>query len=215
MADEDWRQILGPTLRERTSPGTAPPPAIARFAAILDEAAGSEFLTARMYLDLRTWLPDQMLTKVDRATMAHGLEARVPFLDHRLVEFAMGLPDRAKFRRHTLKWFPKRAFAGRLPAAILHRRKHGFEVPLSAWLRGPLREMVRSALSAAALQRHGMFEPSFVARMLDEHEASRRNWSREIFGLLVFQLWYERWMSAPLDLPIPRPAVSWAEGAAC
>jgi hypothetical protein len=60
-----------------------------------------------------------------------------------------------------------------------------------------------------------MFEPSFVARMLDEHEASRRNWSREIFGLLVFQLWYERWMSAPFDLQIPRPAVSWAKGAAC
>jgi asparagine synthase (glutamine-hydrolysing) len=212
LGDAEWQQLLGPALRDLA---TTPPPAVARMAGIVDEAVGSEFLTSRMYLDLRTWLPDQMLTKVDRATMAAGLEARVPFLDHRVVEFAMGLSDRAKFRLRTLKWFLKGAYARRLPASILDRPKHGFEVPLDEWLRGPLKDLARSALSTPALRQHGLFEAAFVGRMLDEHETSRRNWSREIFGLLVFQLWYERWVSGA---PAPEAAgvgASRAEGRVC
>jgi asparagine synthase (glutamine-hydrolysing) len=159
-------------------------------------AAGSraDFLNRRMYLDIRTWLPDQMLTKVDRATMAHGLEARLPFLDHRLVEFAMGLPGEAKFTIGRLKRFLKEAFRELLPASIRHRRKHGFEVPLDEWLRGPLRDLARDALAPPRLAAHGLFEPMEVGRLLDEHEARSRNWSREIYGLLVFQMWHDRWM---------------------
>jgi asparagine synthase (glutamine-hydrolysing) len=127
-----------------------------------------------------------------------------------MVEFAMGLSDRAKFRLRTLKWFLKRAYARRLPASILRRRKHGFEVPVDEWLRGPLKDLARSALGGAALRQHGLFEPAFVGRMLDEHEASRRNWSREIFALLVFQLWYDRWVAggpAPEAAPARRAQV--------
>src|SRR5580765_455408 len=113
---------------------------------MLAEAESADFVTKRMHLDVRTWLPDQMLTKVDRATMAHGLEARLPFLDHRVVEFAMGLPDRAKFSLRTPKRFLRRAFADLLPARILRRRKHGFEVPIGEWLRGPLRGVAHSVL---------------------------------------------------------------------
>ena len=186
----DLAALAGPALRE-----VGPSTVAARFASIVDEAAAADFLTRRMHLDLRTWLPDQMLTKVDRATMAHGLEARVPFLDHRVVEFAMGLSDEAKFTVLSLKRFLKGAFAELLPPEVLHRRKHGFEVPLDEWLRGPLRGLARAALEGAALRRHGLVDPAFVTRMLDEHERAVRNWSSEIFALLVFQLWYDRWMT--------------------
>jgi asparagine synthase (glutamine-hydrolysing) len=185
-----WPDLAGPALRD-----LGPSRVAERYASILDEGAASGFLTRRMYLDLRTWLPDQMLTKVDRATMAHGLEARVPFLDHRVVEFAMGLSDEAKFTVLTLKRFLKAAFGGLLPPSILHRRKHGFQVPIDEWLRGPLRDLTRSVLDPAVLRRHGLVEPAFVTRMIDEHEAGTRNWSTEIFGLLVFQLWHDRWMT--------------------
>jgi asparagine synthase (glutamine-hydrolysing) len=186
----DLTALAGPALRGLPVSGVS-----ARFAAILEEPGSADFLTRRMALDVRTWLPDQMLTKVDRATMAHGLEARVPFLDHRVVEFAMGLSDQAKFTILSLKRFLKRAFAGLLPPEILHRRKHGFEVPVDEWLRGPLRGMARDVLAGPALRRHGLVDPAFVARMLDEHERAVRNWSGEIFAVLVFQLWYDRWMT--------------------
>jgi asparagine synthase (glutamine-hydrolysing) len=198
FSEQQWTELAGPALR-----GLGPSRIAATFAAILDEGAAADFLTRRMYLDVRTWLPDQMLTKVDRATMAHGLEARVPFLDHRVVEFAMGLSDEAKFTMRSLKRFLKSAFDGLLPPKVLHRRKHGFQVPVDEWLRGPLRGLARSVLDSAALRKHGVVDPAFVARIVDEHEAGTRNWSTEIFGLLVFQLWYDRWMSRGGGLAAP------------
>jgi asparagine synthase (glutamine-hydrolysing) len=196
FSEKNWARLAGPALQ-----AAGPPRAAAHFAALLGEASGADFLARRMYLDVRTWLPDQMLTKVDRATMAHGLEARVPFLDHRVVEFAMGLPDEARFHLRSLKRFLKLAFADLLPAAILHRAKHGFQVPVDEWLRGPLRGLVHDALAEPALARHGLFAPPFVARMVREHEEGARNWSREIFGLLVFQLWYDRWIASARAAP--------------
>src|SRR5207237_452234 len=185
-----WPDLAGPALRD-----LGPSRVAERYASILDEGAASGFLTRRMYFDVRTSLPDQMLTKVDRATMAHGLEARVPFLDHRLVEFAMRLPQAAKFRPWRLKHLPKLAFADRLPRALLHRRKHGFQLPLDDWLRGSLRGFVRDALTPAALARHGVFDGGGVRALLDAHDARRRNHGRQIFGILVFQLWWERWLA--------------------
>jgi asparagine synthase (glutamine-hydrolysing) len=188
---EVFAQLLGERLR-----ALPPQDARERYAAVFAEGHAAQFLNQRMYFDIRTWLPDQMLTKVDRATMAHGLEARVPFLDHRLVELAMTIPDEHKFTIRTLKRFLKAAFADRLPQAILHRKKHGFEVPVDEWLRGPLRDVARSALSPGALAAHGFFEPAPVVRMLDEHEARQRNWSKELFTLLVFQMWHRSWFEA-------------------
>jgi len=187
---EQWRAVAGPVLREARPEDTT-----ADQLSVLGQAGGADFLGRRMYFDVRTSLPDQMLTKVDRATMAHGLEARVPFLDHRLVEFAMRLPQAAKFRPWRLKHLPKLAFADRLPRALLHRRKHGFQLPLDDWLRGSLRGFVRDALTPAALARHGVFDGGGVRALLDAHDARRRNHGRQIFGILVFQLWWERWLA--------------------
>jgi asparagine synthase (glutamine-hydrolysing) len=191
---EAWAQLPGERLR-----ALGPHDAAARYRAVLAEGRPAQFLNQRMYFDIRTWLPDQMLTKVDRASMAHGLEARVPFLDHRLVELAMSIPDEQKFTIRVLKRFLKTAFADRLPPEILHRRKHGFQVPVDEWLRGPLRDVARTALSPAALAVHGFFAAPVVTRMLDEHEARRRNWSKEIFTLLVFQMWHRRWFEVPAE----------------
>jgi asparagine synthase (glutamine-hydrolysing) len=188
FAPEVWSELIGEPLRALPASQVTD-----RYLGVFAEGRRAEFLNQRMSFDIRTWLPDQMLTKVDRATMAHGLEARVPFLDHRLVEMAMTLPDEHKFTIRTLKRFLKAAFADRLPQDILHRRKHGFQVPVDEWLRGPLRDLARTALSPAALAVHGFFAPAMVARMLDAHESRTRNWSKEIFTLLVFQMWHRTW----------------------
>jgi asparagine synthase (glutamine-hydrolysing) len=135
-----------------------------------------------------------MLTKVDRATMAHSLEARVPFLDHRLVEFALSLPDEAKITLLTLKRFLRLALRDLLPPSLLRRPKHGFRVPLAEWLRGPLRERARDTLCPASLQAHGFFDAKGVGELLREHESGASDRSSEIFTLLVFQAWHERWM---------------------
>jgi asparagine synthase (glutamine-hydrolysing) len=189
---EEFARVLGERLRDEPDAGV-----MRSYRAIMAEAEGADFLGRRTHLDVRTWLPDQMLTKVDRATMAHGLEARVPFLDHRLVEFAATLPQGSKLLLWRLKRFLKVAFADLLPRSILHRRKHGFEVPIDEWLRGPQRDFARDVLSPAALSSHGLFDAKEVQRLLAEHLERRRNRSRELFGLIVFQLWYDRWMRAP------------------
>ena len=168
-----------------------------RYLGVMQRAPAGDFLNRRLALDRETWLPDQMLTKVDRATMARGLEARVPFLDHRLAEFAARLPQRTLLGLFTLKRFLKLAFRELLPAEIRHRRKHGFEVPVDEWLRGPLRDFMRSALEPARIARHGLYDAAFAAELQREHAERRRNRSKELFLLLVFELWYEKWMARP------------------
>jgi len=186
-SDEELGRLLGPPLR-----GLPASDFDERGVATMQEAKGADFLNRRMAMDVATWLPDQMLTKVDRATMGKSLEARVPFLDHRLVEFAGRLPQESKFALFTLKRFLKLAFRDLLPPEILHRRKHGFEVPTDEWLRGPLRELLFDALSPLRLARHGFVDPGFVAEIVREHVERRRNRSRELYLLLVFELWYDR-----------------------
>jgi len=189
--EAEFRALAGPALRE-AGEGELP----RRLAGVMSAVPGADFIGRRLRLDTLTWLPDQMLTKVDRATMAQSLEARVPFLDHRLVEFAFALPEESKFAFASLKRFLKLAFTELLPAELLRRPKHGFEVPIDEWLRGPLRERLRDELQPARLARHGFFEPAFVGRLLEEHEQRRRNRSRELFLLLVFELWYSRWTAS-------------------
>jgi asparagine synthase (glutamine-hydrolysing) len=186
-----WERVRGDRLRD-----AGPSEADARYLRILSEAAAPDFITRRTYLDVETWLPDQMLTKVDRATMAHSLEARVPFLDHRLVDFALSLPDESKISILTLKRFLRLAFRDLLPPSLLRRPKHGFRVPLDEWLRGPLRARAREGLSPNALRAHGLFDPKGVGELLDDHESGRCDRSSELFTLLVFQAWYQRWMPA-------------------
>jgi asparagine synthase (glutamine-hydrolysing) len=140
----------------------------------------------------KLYLAGQNLANADRASMAVGLELRAPFLDHRFVELAGRIP--AHLRLHglrRLKRLFKRALADRLPPAILARGKQGFGVPLGSWFRGPLAAPLRAALAPARLRAAGLFDPRAVERLVAEHVAGRRDHTRILWALLVFELWRE------------------------
>ena len=149
--------------------------------------SGSEHpLDQVQYLDLMTYLPGDILTKVDRASMAHALEVRVPLLDHVLVEWAATLPPRLRLNARGSKYVLKQALRPHLPAAILERRKMGFSVPLAAWLRGPLMARVQDALAAPAFAESGLFDPPAAGRLIAQHRSGRRDHSRIIWALFMF-----------------------------
>jgi asparagine synthase (glutamine-hydrolysing) len=143
-----------------------------------------------MYLDLISYLPDDILTKVDRASMSVSLEARVPLLDHRVVEFAWSLPLGFKLRRGQNKWILKQLLQKYIPAAYTQRPKMGFEMPIAAWLRGPLREWAESLLDEQRLAREGFFNPEPVRRRWQQHLSGKMNFQFPLWDILMFQAWY-------------------------
>lgn len=154
-------------------------------------------LNRLLYVDTRFYLPNDMLVKVDRMTMAHGLEARVPFLDHELVEFLATVPPRFKLRRLTQKkHLLKRALQGRLPRQVLSRGKQGFNVPKGIWIRNELKAFVADTLSRRNISAMGLFEPNAVADLLTEHWRSQKDNSHQIWGLLVLALWWRQYVQA-------------------
>jgi len=160
----------------------------ARFA----ETEGSELLARLQDVDLGTYLVDDLLVKTDRASMAHSLEARVPFLDPVVTNLALALPTRHKVRGLRKKVLLRKAAAPLLPPELLRRRKRGFSIPAAAWLRGDLEPFARETLSAETLRRQGFFRPQAVSRLIDDHVAAREDLSRQLWGLLTFTLWHER-----------------------
>ncbi|KRA33136.1 asparagine synthase [Rhodanobacter sp. Root627] len=142
-------------------------------------------LLLAQYLDLKTWLPGDILTKVDRASMAHSLEVRVPLLDHRLVDWASTLPPALKLKGATGKYIFKKALETDLPHDVLYRTKMGFSVPLAAWLRGPLAQRARDALLGGAVAECGYFEPSVLDQLLREHASGRADHSTTLWKLLM------------------------------
>jgi len=168
-------------------------------------------LTAYQLLDFETYLPGDLLTKVDRCTMAHGVESRAPFLRAALVEFALGLPERARLRGTTGKWALKRSAARLLPEDILHRRKQGFSPPFSAWARGPLRGLVLDSLSQARLRAAGVLDPVATQALVRSHLDGGDDRGRTLWTLLSLQHWAEHWLvrgSAPVAAPIAEPAAA-------
>ncbi len=145
-------------------------------------------------LDIGVYLADDLLVKVDRASMAHSLETRVPFLDPVVAEFALALPDHHKVRRLTQKRLLRDAVAPLLPDEVRRAKKQGFSIPLAGWIRGPLRPMIRDLLSAETLRRQGFLEPAVVEGLIQRHEAGQADFGRQIWNLLVFTLWYERYV---------------------
>lgn len=153
-------------------------------------------LSMIQYLDMKTYLPGDILTKVDRASMAHALEVRVPLLDHKLVEWISGLPPEMKLKGSEGKYIFKKAMEKYLPHDILYRRKQGFAVPLAAWFRGPLRERVQQALLGPMLADTGIFNQDYLRELVEQHLSGRRDYSAPIWTLLMFEAFLKKEMQA-------------------
>src|SRR5260370_13813558 len=142
-----------------------------------------------MLLDTLTFLPGDMLKKVDRASMAVGLEARVPLLDPHVVEFAWRLPMSMKLRGHQGKWILRKLLAKYVPRPLVTQVKSGFSIPLDRWLRGPLREWAESLLDERRIRKDGFFQAPPIRKKLAEYLSGKRTWQHQLWGVLMFQAW--------------------------
>jgi asparagine synthase (glutamine-hydrolysing) len=199
-----WKSVFTPEERAALRRGWDPP--VNPLGLLRDhyaETEGADELGRLMGLDMAVFMVDDMLTKTDRASMAHSLEARVPILDPVVAELALALPSRLKVRGMEKKRLLRRAVAPLLPREILEGKKRGFSAPIGAWLRGELQPLTREVLSASSLERQGFFDPGVVAQLLDDHVAARADNSRKIWALLTFSLWFEHYVSTPVGSTHP------------
>ena len=147
--------------------------------------------------DMETYLPDDELRKADRLSMWHSLEVRVPFLDHKLVEFVATIPSQLKLKGWEKKHILIKSMEGILPDSILRRRKQGFSIPLGDWLRGPLRDLVYAHVSSSHVRDLGIFKEKAIEGMLDEHARGQKNHETKIWVLLMFCLWHQHFIRMP------------------
>lgn len=157
-------------------------------------ANGSGIVDASLLTDMMTYLPNDLLVKVDIATMAVSLEARSPFLDHKVIEFAASLPEKFKLRGLTTKYLLKRILKKILPAENLDRRKMGFGVPVGHWLRGKLQPFLRETLLSEKALKRGLFKPEAVKQLVELHTRGERDYSHQLWTLLMLELWFERFI---------------------
>ena len=162
-------------------------------ARFFDECNSADYLDRLLYVDSRLWLPDDLLTKVDRATMAYSLEARVPYLDHQFVQTCAHLDPGFKQRGRTTKYLLKKIAEKYLPHEIVHRGKQGFVMPLSEWLTGGLRPLLKESLGPNGLQRRNLLMPQAIERLLAENESGRKNHAGRLWALLVLERWFQRY----------------------
>jgi asparagine synthase (glutamine-hydrolysing) len=162
----------------------------------LDRSDATDPLDRMLYTDSKLWLPDFLLLRGDKLTMANSLEARVPLLDHKLVEFAASLPTRMKLRGRTRKYLLKKAGSTLLPASIVNRKKQGFPIPIDHWLRNEARGLVNDMLCPRITRQRGLFDPGYVSKLVTDHESGNFNYSKEIWGLVSVEMWMQQFVDA-------------------
>jgi asparagine synthase (glutamine-hydrolysing) len=144
-----------------------------------------------LYTDLKTYLTDNILVKVDRMSMANSIEVRVPFLSHSFVEFVMKIPGEMKIKGFQTKCVLKKALADKLPPSVVHRSKQGFSIPMRNWLRSELRPLLLDTLSPSRIERVGLFRGTCVDRWVEEHSAGIDDHSHRLWALMLFHLWHD------------------------
>jgi asparagine synthase (glutamine-hydrolysing) len=151
-----------------------------------------------LYVDTKLWLPDDLLARGDKTSMAASIEARVPLLDHKVVEFAASLPSHLKIRNMTRKYLLKKLAERLLPNEIVHRKKQGFPIPISVWFRSEAREFVCDLLSPNTLRRRGLFDIVYVQKLLREHMSGRADRGAQLWALASIELWQRRFIDEVL-----------------
>ncbi len=159
-----------------------------------EESLKFDDINQDLYLDFKSYMVDNILVKVDRMSMATSLEARVPLLDKKMVEFAFSLPPLYKLRGKTTKWFFKKAMEGILPDEIIYRRKEGFSIPIKNWLKTDLKDLMLTTLSKERVDASGLFDYSYVKKMMDDHLANKQNHAHRLWTLILFNLWSDRYL---------------------
>jgi asparagine synthase (glutamine-hydrolysing) len=199
-----WKEIFSPEARAELTGRQSSFDPVDVLRARYAETEGADELARLQDVDLGVYLVDDLLVKTDRASMAHSLEARVPYLDTVVTNLALALPARHKVRGLSKKVLLRKAAAPLLPREIVRGKKRGFSIPAAAWLRGELEPFARDTLSAETVRRQGFFDPHVVHRLLDDHIAGREDLSRQLWGLLAFTLWHERHVERePGDVRLP------------
>jgi asparagine synthase (glutamine-hydrolysing) len=201
-----WKEIFSPGLRAELTERSSAFDPVDILRDRYRETEGADELARLQDVDLGIYLVDDLLVKTDRASMAHSLEARVPYLDTVVTNLALALPTRHKIRGFSKKVLLRKAAAPLLPREIVQGKKRGFSIPAAAWLRGELEPFARQTLSRETLHRQGFFHPDVVTRLLDDHVAGREDRSRQLWGLLAFTLWHERHVERAPQVP-SRPEV--------
>jgi asparagine synthase (glutamine-hydrolysing) len=162
------------------------------YRALAGSVSGREQVDRLLYLDSKTYLPGDILTKVDRMSMAASLEARVPLLDHELIEFVVGMPAELKLKGLETKYIFKKAMEGIVPREILYREKQGFGVPIGEWINSQLKERIYSDLTDGRTLERGYFDQGYIQTLLDEHRRNRRDHSHAVWVLWMLELWHRR-----------------------
>jgi len=201
-----WNGTFSPEQLAQIRPGTNG----SGLRRLVDELALAPRGGVERYLrvDQNYYLPDDILYKTDRMSMAHSLEVRPPFLDHRIVEFAAGLPQRLKIHGSTQKFVLRELMKGKLPQSVLTRKKTGFDIPTHDWFRGVLRELLMDTVTPDAVTATGIFEGSAIEALIRDHMERRINAGYHLWGLLTLFLWMKRW-----KVEVPREAEAPAVGA--
>src|SRR5580704_5475925 len=178
------------------------------YGAVWDQADGCDDVDRVLCLDFKTYLPDQLLTKMDVSTMAHGVEARSPLLSKELIEFAALIPSSMRLRGYNTKYLLKKLAARYVPPEIVYRKKRGFVMPISGWLRGELAGSMRAVLQSRSFGERNWIRPDSVNRMIGEHSSGQRNWSEQLWTLFVLELWARTALDHTLERDTPLRAVA-------